>query len=117
MAEAYERFRPEYPVALYDIVMTYAGHPIRTALEIGAGTGKATRLRSAWFEDVTQTVVERRFTWSASDYVGHLSTISAYLQLPPPVQAEVYRRITASLPETVEITADIVVHLARRSGG
>ncbi|MFD5301679.1 class I SAM-dependent methyltransferase [Streptomyces rochei] len=44
VAEAYERFRPEYPVELFDMVMAYAGHPVRTALEIGAGTGKATRL-------------------------------------------------------------------------
>ncbi|MGW1675046.1 hypothetical protein [Streptomyces sp. NPDC002324] len=44
VAEAYERFRPGYPVELFDMVMAYAGHPVRTALEIGAGTGKATRL-------------------------------------------------------------------------
>ena len=44
VAEAYERFRPAYPVELLDMVMTYAGRPVRTALEIGAGTGKATRL-------------------------------------------------------------------------
>jgi SAM-dependent methyltransferase len=44
VAEAYERFRPGYPVELVDMVMTYAGRPVRTALEIGAGTGKATRL-------------------------------------------------------------------------
>ncbi|MER5730648.1 class I SAM-dependent methyltransferase [Streptomyces sp. NPDC002138] len=29
---------------LFDTVVAYAGHPVRTALEIGAGTGKATRL-------------------------------------------------------------------------
>src|SRR2546429_7510829 len=44
VAEAYERFRPGYPVKLSDTVMTYAGQPVRTALEIGAGTGKATRV-------------------------------------------------------------------------
>src|SRR6266487_2050591 len=44
MAEAYERFRPGYPVELVDVVMRNAGQPVRTALEIGAGTGKATRL-------------------------------------------------------------------------
>ena len=44
VAEAYERFRPGYPVELLELVMAYAGGPIRTALEIGAGTGKATRL-------------------------------------------------------------------------
>jgi SAM-dependent methyltransferase len=242
MAEAYERFRPGYPVELVDVVMTYAGRPIRTALEIGAGTGKATRLfadlgvtvtatepdgamlaelvkhvpanvktvqaafedlrpdqtfalvyvaaalhwtnpagrwprmaallegggvfasfggparladpavteavraarapflesdevpspdgtpaeehmqwpgtelqRSEWFEDVRQRVIERRLTMSAGDYVSHLSTVSAYLELPASEREQVYGRIMQVLPETVEVAADIVVHLARRS--
>jgi SAM-dependent methyltransferase len=241
MAEAYERFRPGYPMELFDLVMAYAGRPVRTALEIGAGTGKATRLfaqrgitvtatepdgamlaelrkhlpagvktvqaafeglhpaesyglvyaaaalhwtdpegrwsrvatllepggvfasfggpvqpadpavaeavraarapflesddipspdgtppehemqwpgtelqRSEWFTDVRQSVIERRLTMSARDYVGHLSTVSAYLELPASTQEQVYRRITQALPETVEIDADIIAHLARR---
>ena len=241
MAQAYERFRPGYPAELFDLVMTYAGRPVGTALEIGAGTGKATRLfaargvavtatepdaamlaelvkhvpanvtpvrarfedlrpgegyglvyaaaalhwtspegrwprvaallepggvfasfggpaqladpavrdavraarapfldsdeipspdgtppehdmqwpgtelqRSPWFADVQQVVIGRRLTMSARDYVGHLSTISAYLQLPAPVREQVYAEITRVLPQTVEIAADITVHLARR---
>lgn len=241
VAEAYERFRPGYPVALFDTVMTYAGRPVRTALEIGAGTGKATRLfaqpgvavtatepdramlaellnhvpasvktvraafedlrpnetyglvyaaaalhwtnpegrwprmaallepggvfasfggpaqladpaveqavrtarapflasddvpspdgtppgpdmqwpgtelqRSEWFADVQQFVLERRLRISARDYVGHLSTISAYLELPASEREQVYSQIMQVLPETVEIAADITVHLARR---
>ncbi|MFB7222147.1 class I SAM-dependent methyltransferase [Streptomyces sp. NPDC056227] len=241
MAEAYERFRPGYPVELFDMVMAYAGHPVLTALEIGAGTGKATRLlaqrgvrvtatepdgamlaelrkhvpgnvrtvqaafedlrpgeryglvyaaaalhwtnpegrwsrmaellepggvfasfggpvrladpavaeavraarapflesdevpspdgapeghdmqwpgtelqRSEWFTGVQQSVVERRLTMSARDYVGHLSTISAYLVLPALEQEQVLSLIMQLLPETVEIIADITVHLARR---
>ncbi|WP_416905159.1 class I SAM-dependent methyltransferase [Micromonospora echinospora] len=244
VAEAYERFRPGYPPELVDMVTTYAGQPVRTALEIGAGTGKATRLfaragltvtatepdgamlavlrrhvptgvrtvraafedlrpgeryglvyaaaalhwtkpegrwsriaalvepggvfasfggpvqladpavreavraarapflesdeiaspdgtppgedmqwpgtelhRSGWFTDVRQCVVERRVTMSAGDYVGLLSTISAYLELPTPSQDQVYRRIRQVLPETVEVAADITVHLARRRCG
>ena len=39
-----ERFRPGYPQQVLDEVVAYAGRPISTALEIGAGTGKATRL-------------------------------------------------------------------------
>jgi SAM-dependent methyltransferase len=241
VAEAYERFRPAYPGELVDIVMAYAGRPVRTALEIGAGTGKATRLfaqrgvtvtavepdgamltelrkhvpanvrtvqaafedvrpgqsyglvyaaaalhwtnpdgrwshvatllepggvfasfggpvrpadaavreavraarapflesdevpspdgtppgddmqwpgtelrRSEWFADVQQSVIERRLTMSARDYVGHLSTISAYLELPASEQEQVFSRIMQVLPETIEIAADITVHLARR---
>jgi SAM-dependent methyltransferase len=241
VAEAYERFRPAYPAELFDMVMAYAGRPVRTALEIGAGTGKATRLfaqrgvtvtavepdgamlaelrkhvpanvktvqaafedlrpdesyglvyaaaalhwtkpegrwsrmaallepggvfasfggpvrladpaveeavraarapflasdevpspdgtppghdtkwpgtellRSEWFADVQQPVIERRLAMSARDYIGHLSTISAYLELPAPDQEQVYGRIMQVLPDTVEIAADITVHLARR---
>ncbi|MET7969898.1 class I SAM-dependent methyltransferase [Micromonospora sp. NPDC005305] len=71
-------------------------------------------LRSEWFGDVRQSVVERRVTMTARDYVGHLSTVSAYLLLPLPEQEEVYRRILRVLPGTVDIAADLTVHLARR---
>jgi SAM-dependent methyltransferase len=241
VAEAYERFRPGYPVELLDMVMAYAGHPVRTALEIGAGTGKATRLfarrgimvtatepdgsmlaelrkhvpanvrsvqaafedlrpgeryglvyaaaalhwtnpenrwsrmagllepggvfasfggpfrladpaveeavraaraaslesdeipspdgtppdhamqwpgtelrRSEWFTDVQQALIERHVTMSARDYVGHLSTVSAYLVLPRQEREQVFSRIMRVLPERVEMTADITLHLARR---
>ncbi|MFD0019873.1 class I SAM-dependent methyltransferase [Streptomyces sp. NPDC058382] len=242
MAEAYERFRPGYSMALFDRVMAYAGQPVRTALEIGAGTGKATRLfaqrgvdvtatepdaamlaelrrhvppsvrtarasfedlgagetyglvyaaaalhwtdpagrwprvaallepggvfasfggpvrpadpavgeavrkarapflddddipspdgtppehemqwpgtelrRSEWFTDVQQSVIERRLTVSARDYVGHLSTISAYLVLPDIEREQAFEQIARVLPETVDLVADVTVHLARRT--
>ncbi|WP_392892675.1 class I SAM-dependent methyltransferase [Streptomyces sp. LN699] len=240
-AEAYERFRPGYPDRLFDMVAAYAGHPLRTALEIGAGTGKATRLfarrgivvtatepdgamlvelrkhvpahvtavraafedvrpgeryglvyaaaalhwtspegrwarvagllepggvfasfggpfrpadpaveeavraarapflesdevpspdgtppehtmqwpgtelqRSEWFTDVRQYLIERHLTLSARDYVGHLSTISAYLVLPAAARRQVFEQIARALPERVELTADLTVHLTRR---
>jgi SAM-dependent methyltransferase len=243
VAQAYERFRPGYPVGLVDLVMTYAGQPLLTALEIGAGTGKATRLfaargvkvtatepdgamlaelrrhvpasvrtvqaafedlrpgesyglvyaaaalhwtnpagrwpriaallepggvfasfggpgrladaaleeavrvarapflasdeipspdgtapeqdmqwpgtelrRSDLFLDVQQSVIGQRLTMTARDYIGLLSTVSAYLELPVLQQEQVYSRIFEVLPETVEIAADIIVHLARRRG-
>jgi SAM-dependent methyltransferase len=243
MAEGYERFRPGYPVELFDLVMAYAGQPVRTALEIGAGTGKATRLfaqrgvtvtatepdgamltelrkhvpasvktvqaafedlhlaesyglvyaaaalhwtkpegrwsrvaallepggifasfggpadladpavaqavhaarapflesddvpspdgtppdadmqwpgtelqRSEWFTDVQQLVIARRLTLTPREYVGHLSTISAYLELPASARQQVFSKIRKVLPETVEMTADITAHLARRRG-
>ncbi|MFL6072540.1 MAG: class I SAM-dependent methyltransferase [Mycobacteriales bacterium] len=72
--------------------------------------------RSEWFGDVQQREVERRLTMSARDYVGHLSTVSAYLQLPAEEQEQVYGRIVRVLPETVEVAAGITVHLARRRG-
>ncbi|GAB2941902.1 class I SAM-dependent methyltransferase [Nonomuraea fastidiosa] len=243
IAAAYERFRPGYPDELADLVMAYAGRPVTTALEIGAGTGKATRLfarhgvavtatdpdpamlaelrkhvpanvttvraafedlrpgetyplvyaaaalhwtdpserwsrmaallepggvfasvggplrlcdpaleeavtearrpfiaddtipapdgtpsdapmqwpgseleRSEWFRDVRQEVIPRRVVLSARDYAGHLSTVSAYLMLPDERREQVLGRILEVLPETVELSGDLTVHLARRIG-
>jgi SAM-dependent methyltransferase len=244
VASAYEQFRPGYPEAMVDTVLAYAGQPIRTALEIGAGTGKATRMfahrgvevtatepdpamlaelrnhvpptvttiqaafedlrqdrtydlvyaaaalhwtnpegrwsrvagllkpggvfagfggpfnladpavedavrgarapfletdavpipggptdddetkwprteleRSPWFTDVQVVTIERRLTMTARDFVGHLSTVSAYLQLDVATRQEVYERIAKVLPEQVEVAADITIHLARRGRG
>ena len=55
VAAAYERFRPGYPAELVDTVMRYARQPLRTVLEIGAGTGKATRLFAERGVTVTAT--------------------------------------------------------------
>ncbi len=40
----YERYRLGYPDELVDAVVHYAGGPLRSTLEVGAGTGKSTRL-------------------------------------------------------------------------
>jgi SAM-dependent methyltransferase len=240
VASAYERFRPGYPDELVDAVFTYAGGPVRTALEVGAGTGKATRVFAGrgiavtatdpdpamlrelrkhvpeavtvvqatfedlpltpvydlvfaaaalhwtssehrwsrvagmlsrrgilasfggqmhladsdleqavhaarsdfleddgvpppdgtpadspmqWpgteltqfdrFTDVRQSSIERHVTLAARDYVGHLSTISAYLELSDPVRKNVLERILTVLPNRVTLDADITLHLAR----
>jgi SAM-dependent methyltransferase len=242
VAAAYEQFRPGYPDELVEQILTYAGRPVRTALEIGAGTGKATRVLArraiavtatdpdaamlaelrqhvpatvnivqsafedlaltttydlvyaaaslhwtdptgrwsrvaalletggtfaafgaerdladpaldeavhavrrqyladddvpwmknrpadgsmAWpgteleqsglFIDVRQSVIEGSMTTSARDFVGHLSTVSAYLQLPAPVREQALNRILAVLPEQVRMRADLVIHLARKA--
>lgn len=70
--------------------------------------------RSEWFTDVEQSVIRRRVMMSAADYVGQLSTVSAYLVLPPLDREQVFGRIMRVLPGTVEIAADLTVHLARR---
>lgn len=251
-ASAYDRFRPGYPDELFDLVEDYAGGPIRTALEIGAGTGKATRLfaahgvtvtatepdpemlavlvagaesatdgpgrviavcsafeqldRSApgshdlvyaaaslhwtdpvgrwervsrllrpggvfaafggpveladselaaalerarrpflasddvpssdgtaedapmqWpgtelqarplFAEVRQLRLERRLDWTRAEYLGHLGTVSAYLQLAPDARAAALAAIGEALPERIEVAADVTVHLARNVAG
>ena len=42
-AESYERFRLGYPDEVVDRTLAYAGRPVGSAVEVGAGTGKATR--------------------------------------------------------------------------
>jgi trans-aconitate methyltransferase len=42
-AESHERFRLGYPDQVVDRTLAYAGRPVHTAVEVGAGTGKATR--------------------------------------------------------------------------
>ncbi|TCC52564.1 class I SAM-dependent methyltransferase [Kribbella capetownensis] len=237
-AAAYERFRTGYPDELVDKVLEYAGRAVSTALEIGAGTGKATRvfaargiavtatepdaamleelrkqvpssvtavqgafedlpltstfdlvfaaaslhwtdptdrwtrvaallnpggilasfngplyladkdldeavvlarsefvaddgipsrdgtaeewpgtdlLRSDLFTDVRRTSIQRRTTLTAADYIGHLSTLSAYLLLPGRTRELVFERIAAVLPDEVTLVSDLTLHLARRS--
>lgn len=239
VAAAYERYRPGYPDALVDAVLAYAGRPVATALEIGAGTGKATRVfadhglqvtasepdaamlaelrsqvpgvntvraafeelpltttydlvyaaaamhwtrpegrwervaallepggvvasfgsprdladpeleeavraaRAPWladddvpppdgtledstlqwpstemsssslFTDVTKVVLEQRTTVSARDYIGLLSTVSAYLELEPADREAALGRVLAVLPAQVDVIGDIRLHLAR----
>jgi len=47
VADQYERYRLDYADEVFDAVLQYAGRPLRSALEVGAGTGKATRLFAA----------------------------------------------------------------------
>lgn len=76
-AERYERFRPGYPEAVADLVLAPldSSGPVR-ALEIGAGTGKATRL-----------------------FVGRGVAVTAVE--PDPQMAAVLERVTRGLPVTV----------------
>lgn len=53
VADSYERQRLGYPGDLVDVVLRYAGRPVQTALEVGAGTGKATRLVASRGIEVT----------------------------------------------------------------
>ncbi|MER7555356.1 class I SAM-dependent methyltransferase [Nocardioides sp. NPDC126508] len=55
VAEDYERYRPGYPDELVTLVREVADGPVRRAIEIGAGTGKATRTFAAAGIEVVAT--------------------------------------------------------------
>lgn len=89
-ADAYERHRLGYPDAVVDLALAYASGPVDRALEVGAGTGKATRLFAgrglrvtALEPDPAMAVVLRRTTTGLPlDVVG--STFEAYAPVGPP---------------------------------
>src|SRR3954470_12900056 len=85
VAGAYERFRPGYPDALVDAVLSYAGRPVRTALEIGAGTGKATRIFAARGIAVTATDPDAAMLAELRRHVpaGGRPRQAAFEELPP----------------------------------
>jgi SAM-dependent methyltransferase len=53
VAQRYERYRLDYPDEIVDVVLAHARRPVRHALEVGAGTGKATRLFASRGIEVT----------------------------------------------------------------
>ncbi len=239
-AAAYERYRPEYPDRIAELVQEYAESPVRTALELGAGTGKATDVfvrqgisvtatepdqgmlaelhkrlpevatvhasleelpelgrfdlvfaaaalhwtepagrwsriagllvpggvfasfggaphladleleeavqeaQRPWlvddspagptvvsadgmhwpatelidhsrFTDVRETVIEQRLELTRDEWVGYLSTVSAYLVLSDEDRAAALGAARDALPDTVELVSDLTVHLARRA--
>jgi hypothetical protein len=69
--------------------------------------------RSDQFTDVRQSTIDRRAIISAQDYIGHLSTISAYLELSSAVREVVFDRIRNVLPDHVTLVAGLVLHLDR----
>ena len=230
-AESYERFRLGYPDEVVDRTVRYAARPVRTAVEVGAGTGKATRafasrgiavtaiepdpemfsvleretdgmpvtpvrstyeeyagtpadllyaasamhwtrpasrwthaarlllpdgvvavfgaemrladdaVRSAFeharsrflrddsypldplegieesgrFTDLTEEVLPRDVLVPQREFVGYLSTVSAYLLLPLALRERALTRIADALPEQVRLDVTVHLHLARRA--
>lgn len=115
-ASAYEQFRPGYPDELVDEILAYADRPVRTALEIGAGTGKATRVFAGRGVAVTATEPDSAMLQELRKHVPEtVTTVQAAfedLRLTP-VYDLVLSRIVHVLPETVTLVADIILHVAR----
>jgi len=67
------------------------------------------------FVDVTEVVLEARASIPADHFVSHLATVSRYQVLADDVRSDVLSRIRSALPETVDISQDVTVHMTRRS--
>ncbi len=70
--------------------------------------------RSALFTDIRQGIIERRLSLSSRDYIGHLSTVSAYRQLEDVPRSRLFAELLRVLPAEIAIDATIIAHLARR---
>lgn len=89
VAESYERHRLGYPSELLHMVLRYARRPVDTALEVGAGTGKATRLFASG--GIAITALE-----------------------PDPAMAQVLSRATRGLPVRPVVTTFEAFHTDSR---
>jgi hypothetical protein len=109
VADLYDRSRPSYPEALVDDVVEYAGAAVADpALEIGAGTGKAT-VRSedgVWSTEILGAAgfdgaEVRRYRWyhdyATDEYLALLGTHSACLVLDPPQRRRLLTEIGTAI--------------------
>lgn len=97
------------PILPTDEVPSPDGTPTDAVLQ-WPGTELA---RTATFTDIKQHELPRLWQTTALEYIGLLSTVSAYLVLPPADRAAVLERIGAVLPDRFMLSASITVHLAR----
>ncbi len=83
VAAAYERYRPGYPDEVVEEVLAYAGRPVETALEIGAGTGKATRVFASHGVRVTATEPDEAMLAELRRQVPGVRTVRATFEEVP----------------------------------
>lgn len=84
-AATYERYRPDYPDAVVQLIQDYAGRPIRSALELGAGTGKATRVFARHGIAVTASEPDEEMLAELRTAVPGARTVTAPLESLPPI--------------------------------
>lgn len=69
----------------------------------------------ARFTEVRETVIEQRLELAKAEWIGYLSTVSAYLVLSDADRAAALAAIAEVLPAVVDVRADLTVQLARRA--
>ncbi len=80
----------------------------------GPGWGLADIEGSGLFEDVRSDELVRHVTVSQQEYIGHLSTVSAFLRLAAEDRQDVLRQVLELVPAEVTLDASVVLQLARR---
>jgi SAM-dependent methyltransferase len=66
------------------------------------------------FGDIVETTVAVRMQGSAADFVSHLATVSRFKVLAEEQRVSVLARIRAALPDTIDVSQDSRVTMARR---
>jgi trans-aconitate methyltransferase len=98
--------------AIGDRVDDRAFRPQDAATDVGWRTEDIEA--SGLFGDVETHDVAREVVVTQKEYVGHLSTISAYLRLPLEEQQDVLRAVAELVPAQVRLDASVALQLARR---
>lgn len=98
---------------LQDAVATVAGNALDEPLPDVADELH----RSGLFADVVHLRLDRRLVLPQREYVGYLTTLPAYLQLPTEERQELLRRVVEVVPQQVPVDLTVGLHLARRRPG
>jgi hypothetical protein len=69
---------------------------------------------SGLFTDVTEEVLPRHVLMPQREFVGYLSTVSAYLMLPMALQPQAFAAVADALPDEVRVDVTVHLNLARR---
>ena len=114
-------------VALFSSPMKVADKAVQAAIDaVFTRNDKLLRASAGWLHDemtasdavvdVEHHVVPREVVLLQREYIGFLSTVTDYAELPMEERQDVLRRIAAVLPSLVPVDATLGLHLARRVG-
>jgi protein-L-isoaspartate O-methyltransferase len=122
-AELYDAARPTYPGALFDDLFRLTGlQEGDRVLEIGCGTGKATR--AVLERGVSVVCVELgpslEAIYTADEYIALLGTFSGHIAMEEAKREKLYREIHARLARRDDPRVRrhwyAILHVARRAG-
>jgi len=110
-------------VAVFGAAMELADDDVRASFEAARNTALADDNyphepldgieASGRFVDITHDVLPRTVVVPQKEFVGYLSTVSAYLLMPLDERQHLLHRIASALPEQVAMDVTVSLHLAR----